>query len=62
MAEVDRRIAEHERQMRDLIERDPLFSRFELKDVAKPGEWPKLVLVRKEHEGSGIQMPEPEHA
>jgi hypothetical protein len=59
MSEAERRIREHERQMRALIESDPLFSDFMLADVAQPGEWPRLVLVKKELESAGIQMPEP---
>jgi hypothetical protein len=59
MSEAERRIAEHQRQMQDLIDNDPLFKDFTLVDVGEAGEWPKLVLVRKEHEGAGIQMPEP---
>ncbi|HEY4927017.1 MAG TPA: hypothetical protein VII20_21625 [Roseiarcus sp.] len=59
MSEAQKRIAEHERAMRELIDRDPLFRDFMLVDVGLPGEWPKLVLVRKEHVGAGIQMPEP---
>jgi hypothetical protein len=59
MSEADRRIAEHQREMQGLIDTDPLFKDFTLIDLAQPGEWPKLVLVRKEYEGAGIQMPEP---
>jgi hypothetical protein len=59
MSEAQKRIAEHERAMRELIDRDPLFRDFMLVDVGLPGEWPKLVLVRKEHVGASIQMPEP---
>jgi hypothetical protein len=59
MSEAERRIAEHQRAMRELIDNDPLFKDFMLVDVGQPGEWPRLVLVRKEHEGAGIQMPEP---
>jgi hypothetical protein len=59
MSEAERRIAEHQRAMRELIDTDPLFRDFMLVDVGRPGEWPRLVLVRKQHEGAGIQMPEP---
>ena len=59
MSEADRRIAEHQREMQGLIDTDPLFKDFTLIDLAQPSEWPKLVLVRKEYEGAGIQMPEP---
>ena len=59
MSEADRRIAEHQREIQDLIDNDPLFKNFTLVDVGRAGEWPKLVLVRKEYEGAGIQMPEP---
>jgi hypothetical protein len=59
MNEAERRLAEHQRAMRELIDTDPLFKDFMLADVGQPGEWPKLVLVRKEQEGAGIQMPEP---
>lgn len=59
MSEAERRIAEHQREMQDLIDTDPLFKDFTLVDVGQAGEWPRLVLVRKEHEGAGIQMPEP---
>jgi hypothetical protein len=59
MSEAERRIAEHQREMQDLIDKDPLFKDFTLVDVGEAGEWPKLVLVRKEYVGAGIQMPEP---
>jgi hypothetical protein len=59
MSEAERRIAEHQRAMRELIDKDPLFRDFTLADIGRPGEWPKLVLVRKERDGAGIQMPEP---
>jgi hypothetical protein len=60
MSEAERRIAEHERLMRDLVENDPLFSVFMLVEVEAPagGDRRRLVLVKKE-DGAGIQMPEP---
>jgi hypothetical protein len=59
MSEAERRIDEHQRAMRELIDKDPLFKDFTLADVGRPGEWPRLVLVRKGRDGAGIQMPEP---
>jgi hypothetical protein len=59
MNEAERRIAEHEEMIRELVENDPLFAVFTV--VAVEGERDdgrKFVLVKKE-EGSGIQMPEP---
>ena len=60
MSEAERRIAEHERLMRELVDNDPLFSVFMLVEVdaADGREGRRLVLVRRE-DGAGIQMPEP---
>jgi hypothetical protein len=46
----------------ELVENDPLFKDFSLVeiDVGLPNEWPAFVLVKKEADGAGIQMPEPE--
>jgi hypothetical protein len=59
MNEAERRIAEHEAMIRELVENDPLFSIFTVVEVdGERREGRKFVLVRKE-DGSGIQMPEP---
>jgi hypothetical protein len=60
MNEAERRIAEHESMIRDLVENDPLFSIFTVVEVdaGERNGGRKFVLVRKEV-GSGIQMPEP---
>jgi hypothetical protein len=60
MSEAERRIAEHERLMRELVEDDPLFSVFMLVEVdaVEGRDGRRLVLVKKE-DGAGIQMPEP---
>ena len=59
MSEAERRIAEHERLMRELVDNDPLFSVFMLVEVdATDSGGRRLVLVRRE-DGAGIQMPEP---
>ena len=60
MSEAERRAAEQERLVRELVENDPLFSVFVLVEVdaGELGKERKLVLVRRE-DGAGIQMPEP---
>jgi hypothetical protein len=60
MSEAERRAAEQERFIRELIENDPLFSVFLLVEVngGERGEGRRLVLVKRE-DGAGIQMPEP---
>jgi hypothetical protein len=59
MDEAERRIAEKERLLLDLVESDPIFSIFTVVSVDGPaGEGRKFVLVRRE-DGAGIQMPEP---
>jgi hypothetical protein len=57
MNEAERRIAEHDDMIRDLVENDPLFSNFTVIE-AETTHGRRLVLVKRE-EGSGIQMPEP---
>jgi hypothetical protein len=57
MNEAERRIAEHDTMIRDLVENDPLFSVFTVVEV-DTGSGRRLVLVKRE-EGAGIQMPEP---
>jgi hypothetical protein len=60
MSEAERRIAEHEALMRELVENDPLFSVFTIVEVEQ-GDRPdgrRFVLVKRE-DGAGIQMPEP---
>lgn len=60
MSEAERRAAEHERSMRELVENDPLFSVFMLVEVESGAsrDGRKFVLVKRE-DGAGIQMPEP---
>ena len=60
MSEAERRIAEHERLMQELVENDPLFAIFTVVEVdAGEGlDGRRLLLVKKE-DGAGIQMPEP---
>ena len=60
MNEAERRIAEHEDMIRDLVENDPLFSVFMVVEVNadEENDGRKFILVRKE-DGAGIQMPEP---
>ena len=56
MNEAERRIAEHDSMIRDLVENDPLFHIFT--DVEEDtGDGRRLVLVKRED--GGIQMPEP---
>jgi hypothetical protein len=57
MNEAERRIAEHDTMIRELVENDPLFSVFTVVGV-DTGNGRRLVLVNRE-EGAGIQMPEP---
>ena len=60
MNEAERRIAEHEDMIRDLVENDPLFSVFMVVEVKadEENDGRRFILVRKE-DGAGIQMPEP---
>jgi hypothetical protein len=60
MSKAERRAAEQERLMRELVENDPLFSVFVLVEVdaGELGKERRLVLVKKV-DGAGIQMPEP---
>jgi hypothetical protein len=55
-------VENHGRMLMELVENDPLFKDFSLVeiDVGLPNEWPAFVLVKKEADGAGIQMPEPE--
>ena len=60
MSEAERRIAEHERLMQELVENDPLFSVFTLVEVdAGEGAEGRRFLLIKREDGAGIQMPEP---
>jgi hypothetical protein len=59
MNEAERRIAENERLLLELVENDPVFSVFTVVSVdGPPGEGRKFVLVRRQ-DGAGIQMLEP---
>jgi hypothetical protein len=60
MSEAERRIAEQERLMRELVENDPLFDVFMVVEVnaGERADGRRLMLVKKE-DGAGIQMPEP---
>jgi hypothetical protein len=59
MNEAERRIAEYEIMIRELVENDPLFSIFTVVEVeSKTSDGRRFVLVRRQ-DGSGIQMPEP---
>jgi hypothetical protein len=60
MSEAERRAADQERLMRELVENDPLFSLFVVVEVdaGETGDSRKFVLVKRE-DGAGIQMPEP---
>ena len=55
-------VENHGRMLMELVANDPLFKDFSLVeiDVGLPNEWPAFVLVKKEADGAGIQMPEPE--
>jgi hypothetical protein len=57
MSEADRRIAEHDDMIRNLVENDPLFSVFTVIEM-DTGDGRRFVLVKRE-DGAGIQMPEP---
>jgi hypothetical protein len=60
MSEGERRAAEQECFIRELVENDPFFSIFLLVEVdgGERGEGRRLVLVKRK-DGAGIQMPEP---
>jgi hypothetical protein len=60
MSEAQRRIAEHEALMRELVDNDPLFKVFTVVEAGPSGrrEGRRFVLVKRE-DGAGIQMPEP---
>jgi hypothetical protein len=60
MSEAERRIAEHEALMRELVENDPLFSVFTIVEVEQGdrSDGRRFVLVKR-MDGAGIQMPEP---
>ena len=57
MNEAERRIAEHDNMIRDLVENDPLFQIFTVVET-ETSEGRRLILTKRE-EGAGIQMPEP---
>jgi hypothetical protein len=59
MSEAERRIAEHERMIRDLVENDPLFSIFMVVEVEGPRDDGRRFVLVKREDGAGIQMPEP---
>jgi hypothetical protein len=57
MNEAERRIAEHDEMIRDLVENDPLFQIFTVvEEETQKGR--RLILVKRA-DGAGIQMPEP---
>jgi hypothetical protein len=57
MNEAERRIAEHDEMIRDLVENDPLFHIFTVvEEETQKGR--RLILVKRA-DGAGIQMPEP---
>jgi hypothetical protein len=57
MNEAERRIAEHDQMIRDLVENDPLFQIFTVvEEETQKGR--RLILVKRD-DGAGIQMPEP---
>ena len=58
MSEAERRAAENERLIRELVENDPLFGVFTLVEVDVGDAERRFVLVKRE-DGAGIQMPEP---
>jgi hypothetical protein len=57
MNEADRRTAEHDDLIRELVENDPLFAIFTVVE-ADTQKGRRLILVKRD-DGAGIQMPEP---
>jgi hypothetical protein len=57
MNEAERRIAEHDDMIRDLVENDPLFQIFTV--VETDTLHGRRLILMKRDDGAGIQMPEP---